>query len=51
MVYKAHHLEIAPGHPDGDTTAAPTEQAIMSSNAGSQTAAVGTPGFNRGHYL
>ena len=56
MVYKAHHLEVAPGYPDGDTTAAPTEQAFVeqatiSSNAGGQTAAVGTPGFNRGPYM
>ena len=56
MVYKAHHLEVAPGYPDGDTTATPTEQAFieqatMSSNAGGQTAAVGTPGFDRGPYM
>jgi len=56
MVYKAHHLEVAPGYPDGDITAAPTEQAFiehatMSSNAAGQTAAVGTPGFNRGPYM
>jgi len=56
MVYKAHHLEVAPGYPDGDTTAAPTEQvfiehATMSSNAVGQTAVVGTPGFDRGPYM
>lgn len=56
LVYKAHHLEVAPGYQDGDTTAAPTEQAFvdqatLASNAGGQTAAVGTPGFNRGPYL
>jgi len=56
LIYKAHHLEVAPGYPDGNTSAAPTEQAFvqqatMSSNASGQTAAVGTPGFNRGPYL
>ena len=56
LVYTAHHLEVAPGYTNGNTTAAPTEQAFvqqatMSSNAGGQTAAVGTPGFNRGPYL
>ena len=56
LVYKAHHLEVAPGYPNGNTSAAPTElafiqQATMSSNAGGQTAAIGTPGFNRGPYM
>jgi len=56
MVYKAHHLEVAPGYPDGDTTAAPTEdafvaQATLSSNANGQTAAVGTAGYERGPYM
>jgi len=56
MVYKAHHLEVAPGYPDGDSNAAPTEQAFieqatMSSNTRGQTAAVGTPGFDRGPYM
>ena len=56
LVYKAHHLEVAPGYPNGNTTAAPTElafieQATMSSNAGGQTAVIGTPGFNRGPYM
>ena len=56
MVYKAHHLEVAPGYPDGNTTAAPTEQAFveqatMSSNADGQTAAIGTSGYKRGPYM
>ena len=56
MVYKSQHLEVAPGYPNGDTTAAPTEQAFveqatMSSNNSGQTAAVGTPGFERGPYM
>jgi len=56
LVYKSQHLEVGPGYPDGDTTQAPTEQAfidqaIMASNANGQTAAIGTPGFNRGPYL
>ncbi len=56
LMYRAQHLEVAPGYPNGDTTAAPTAQAFfdqmtMSSNAGGQTAAVSTPGFPRGPYL
>lgn len=56
MVYKAHHLEVAPGYTDGDTTQAPDEQAFieqatMSSNAAGETAAIGTEGFDRGPYM
>ncbi len=56
LVYKIQHLEVAPGYPGGDTTQAPTEQAFldqatMASNTNGQTAAIGTPGFNRGPYL
>ena len=56
LVYKTQHLEVGPGYPDGDTTQAPTEQAFidqatMASNTNGQTAAIGTPGFNRGPYL
>ena len=55
LIYKSQHLEVAPGYPNGDTTQMPTEQAfidqmILSSNAGGQTAPVGTPGFDRGPY-
>jgi len=56
LVYKSQHLEVGPGYPNGDTTQAPTEQAFidqttMASNINGQTAAIGTPGFNRGPYL
>ncbi len=56
LIYKCHHLEVTPGYPGGDETAAPTEaafidQATMASNAAGQTAVAGTPGFARGPYL
>ena len=56
LIYKIQHLEVGPGYPDGDTTQAPTEQAFidqmtMASNPSGQTAAVGTPGFERGPYM
>lgn len=56
LIYKAHHLEVAPGYPDGNTAVAPAEQAFidqatLSSNAAGQTAAVGTAGFERGPYM
>jgi len=56
LIYACQHLEVAPGYLNGDTTAAPTEQAFveqatMSSNTSGQTAAVGTPGFERGPYM
>jgi prepilin-type N-terminal cleavage/methylation domain-containing protein len=56
LVYKGQHLEINPGYPNGNTTAAPTEQAfidqaLLASNTQGQTAAVGTAGYNRGPYL
>lgn len=56
LIYKSQHLEVGPGYPDGDTTAAPTEQtfidqAALSSNPNGQTAPIGTPGFDRGPYL
>ena len=56
VIYKGQHLEVAPGYPDGDTTQAPTEQAVidqmtLSSNADGQTAPEGTPGFERGPYV
>jgi general secretion pathway protein G len=47
LVYEAQHLEVAPG----PTEQAFIEQATMSSNAGGQTAAVGTPGYERGPYM
>jgi len=56
LIYKAQHLEVGPGYPDGDTTQVPTEaafvaQTTLSSNESGQTAAIGTPGFERGPYL
>ena len=56
LIYKAQHLEVGPGYPDGDTTQDPTEavflaQTTLSSNDSGQTAPVGTPGFARGPYL
>ncbi len=56
LIYRCQHREVAPGYPNGDTTQTPTEQAFidqttLSSNTAGQTAAVGTPGFERGPYL
>ncbi len=56
LIYKGQHLEVAPGYPNGSTAQAPTEQAFvdqmtLSTNDNGQTAAVGTPGFNRGPYM
>ena len=56
LVYKSQHLEVGPGYPNGQTTAAPTEQAFvdqtkMSSNTNGQTAPRGTVGFKYGPYL
>lgn len=56
LVYAAQHGEVPPGYPDGDRTQAPTEQAFVDqltlcSNAGGQTAPLGTPGFPRGSYV
>lgn len=55
-VYTSQHKEVAPGYPNGDTNAAPTEQAFvdqatLSSNDAGQTAARGTAGFPYGPYL
>ncbi len=56
LIYKCHHQEVAPGYPNGNTVAAPTEaafraQALMSSDEAGQTAAIGAAGFDRGPYL
>jgi prepilin-type N-terminal cleavage/methylation domain-containing protein len=56
LIYKSHHLEVAPGYPNGNESAQPTgdvfmEQATLSSNAFGRTAAVGTPGYPFGPYL
>ena len=56
LIYKCQHLEVSPGYPNGQTSAAPTEQAfidqaILSSNSAGQTAEIGTAGFERGPYM
>ncbi|MBP7227884.1 MAG: prepilin-type N-terminal cleavage/methylation domain-containing protein [Longilinea sp.] len=56
LVYKSHHKEVAPGYPDGDTGAEPSDaafraQATLSSNSSGVTAPRGTPGFGYGPYL
>lgn len=56
LIYKAHHMEVPPGYPNGDTSAMPTQeaffaQATLASNAQGQTAPIGTDGYNRGPYL
>jgi prepilin-type N-terminal cleavage/methylation domain-containing protein len=56
LIYACQHLEVAPGYLNGDTSAAPTEQAfvdqatLVSTDSG-LTAARGTAGFNRGPYV
>lgn len=55
-VYTSQHLEVSPGYPGGDQSAAPTEQAFtdqatLASNDHGQTAARGTPGFPLGPYI
>lgn len=56
LVYKAQHMETAPGYPSGDKTAAPTEDAFMAqvtlaSDASGATAAKGTAGYKYGPYM
>ena len=56
LIYTSQHLEVGPGYPNGDRTQAPTEQVFveqitLASKSNGQTAAAGTPGFNRGPYL
>jgi prepilin-type N-terminal cleavage/methylation domain-containing protein len=56
LVYKGQHREIAPGYPNGNTSAEPTEQAFIdqatkASNARGETAEPGTAGFSRGPYM
>jgi len=56
LIYKSHHMEVSPGYPNGNPTAAPSgdvfmEQATLSSNASGRTAAIGTPGYPYGPYL
>ncbi len=56
LVYTSHHLEVAPGYPDGDNSVVPTDpafraQATLSSNAYGETAPRGTSGYQYGPYL
>lgn len=56
LIYKAQHLEVGPGYPDGNTTEDPTvavfmAQTTLSSNESGETAPIGTAGFERGPYL
>jgi len=56
LIYASQHMEVAPGYPNGDSTAVPTlaafiDQAMLSSRASGQTAGVGTAGFPYGPYL
>jgi prepilin-type N-terminal cleavage/methylation domain-containing protein len=56
LIYKSQHLEVAPGYPNGDTSATPTgqaftEQATLASDSSGRTAARGTAGFPYGPYL
>lgn len=55
-VYKAQHLDVPPGYPNGDRAQAPTvaaflSQMTMASTVAGQTAPIGTPGFDYGPYL
>jgi len=55
-VYKAQHIGVPASYPDGDRTAAPTEQAFISqmtqaSNIYGETAPPNTPGYDYGPYL
>jgi len=56
VVYKAQHLGVPAGYPDGVPTAAPTEEAFrlqmtQASNVYGETAAPGTAGYDYGPYL
>jgi len=56
VVYKSQHIDVPASYPDGDPTAAPTEQAFISqmtqaSNIYGETAAPGTAGYDYGPYL
>jgi prepilin-type N-terminal cleavage/methylation domain-containing protein len=55
-IYTSQHKEVAPGYPNGNMAATPTQQAffdqaMLSSNAKGETAARGTAGYPNGPYL
>jgi general secretion pathway protein G len=56
IVFKSQHRDVPAGYPDGNRSAAPTEQDLVlqltkASNSACQTADPGTPGFDFGPYL
>ena len=56
LIYKAQHLEVAPGYPGGVTAAAPTQQAFidqatLASTSSGATDIIGTAGYDRGPYM
>ena len=56
LIYASQHLEVSPGYLNGNTSAAPTgdvfrDQAMLSSKATGETAAIGTAGYPYGPYL
>jgi prepilin-type N-terminal cleavage/methylation domain-containing protein len=56
LIYASQHLEVSPGYPNGNTSAAPTgevftDQAMLSSKATGETAGIGTAGYPYGPYL
>ena len=55
LIYKVHHLEVAPGYTNGAGSAVDedtfVDQATLSSNPSGDTAAVGTAGYERGPYM
>ena len=55
-IFKAQHNSVPPGHPNCDTTQAPTETALVdqftrSSDASGNTAPINTPGYPYGPYM
>jgi len=55
-VFKAQHIDVAPGYPDCDPTETPTEAAFIShmtqsSTAAGAVAAPGTAGYQYGPYM
>jgi len=55
-VFRSQHLGVAPGYPDCDTSAAPTQTALvnhltMASDAQGDTANPGTVGYDYGPYI
>jgi len=55
LIYKIHHLDVAPGYTAGSGSAVDEtvfiNQATLSSNSLGETAVVGTAGYERGPYM